>query len=132
MVSLARAALLLVVLLGTSRALAPAEAQAFDSYYYCSLKPSNQWCDGRANGTYDGLNSWDWQEGWYPGTWDNTVTACQHVWKPADGSELGSSCAYNYTSHIFGNITCSCYEAEVKQISGGPHTIYGHADSAVY
>jgi hypothetical protein len=105
----------------------PASADAFESYYYCSLKPSGQWCDGRANGTYDGLNSWDVQEAWYPGTWDNTVTACERIYKPSTGSVLGGSCSLNYVSYYYGEISCTCWEANAKQISGGPHTIWGHA-----
>lgn len=111
-------------------AMAAAPAQAYTSYYNCVLKPSNVWCDGRANGSYDGLNSWDYNEGWYPGTWDGTVTACQRLYKPSDGTVLtGSSCGLNYTSHDYGTITCSCWEANVKQISGGNHSINGMADS---
>jgi hypothetical protein len=112
-------------------AFAPAPATALISHYDCYLKPSNQWCDGRANGTYDGQNSWDFNQGWYPGAWDGTVTACQHVWKPSTGGVLtGSSCAVNFTQNDYGNVVCSCYDAEVLQISGGAHSVNGFADSA--
>jgi hypothetical protein len=115
-------AVLFLVLLGV-----PSVATADESYYYCSLKPSNLWCDGRANGTFDGLNDWDFQEAWYPGAWDNTVTACQRIWRPSTGYVLGDSCGLNYTSEIYGDQWCTCFEANAKQISGGPHTIWGHA-----
>jgi hypothetical protein len=128
----ARLALLGVIAAGMAAgAVVPSQASAAISYYNCVLKPSNQWCDGRANGSYDGQNSWDYNEGWYPGAWDNTVTACQRVWKPSSGGVLaGSSCAFNRTWHDYGNVQCACYDAEVKQISGGPHSINGYADSA--
>ena len=123
------AAILAFACLTAASAVDPSAANAYESYYYCELKPSNEWCDGRANGSYDGLNSWDWHEAWYPGTWDGTVTACQRVHKPSDGTILGSSCKANYISNYYGVITCVCYEADAKQISGGPHSIWGHADS---
>jgi len=111
-------------------AVVPSNANALDSYYNCVLKPSGQWCDGRANGTYDGLNGWDYTEGWYPGTWDGSVIACEHVINPSNGAELGTggTCASNWTSHVYGSVTGS-YEAEVRQYSGGNHSINGYADS---
>lgn len=110
---------------------APTEATAFVGYYSCLLKPVGQWCDGRANGTYDGLHSWDYNEGWYPGPWDNTVTACQRVWRPSTGGVLaGSSCGLNATATYYGNVQCVCYEANVRQYSGGPHSIFGEADAS--
>jgi hypothetical protein len=125
---LALFALLVAVALST---LAPASAGAFVSEYNCVLKPVGEWCDGRANGSYDGEHSWDYNQGWYPGAWDGTVTACQRVWKPSTGGVLsGSSCAANITSHYYGNVQCVCYDAEVRQYSGGPHSINGYADAA--
>jgi hypothetical protein len=114
----------------TSAALATSGSPvlAYESYYNCELKPSGQWCDGRANGSYDGLNSWDYNEAWYPGTWNGTVTACQRLYKPSDGTTLtGNSCQANWTAYDYGAVTCSCYEAEAKQISGGAHSIWGYA-----
>jgi hypothetical protein len=108
----------------------PGQASAFDSYYNCVLKPVNQWCDGRANGSYDGQNSWDFNQTWYPGAWDGTVTACQHVWKPSTGGVLaGASCDSNVTQNDYGDVQCVCYDAEAMQQSGGPHSINGYADS---
>jgi hypothetical protein len=105
-----------------------APAKAFESYYYCELKPVGQWCDGRANGSYDGINSWDFHEAWYPGTWDNTVNVCQRLYRPSDGStRAGDSCNLNYVSVVYGTVTCYCYEAEARQYSGGPHSVWGHA-----
>ncbi len=112
-------------------AVAPTQANAFVSYYNCVLKPSNQWCDGRANGSFDGQHSWDYNYGEYPGAWNNTVYVCEHVWKPSSGNELGGggTCAYNWTNKYYGDVQCACYEAEVKQISGGPHSVNGLADA---
>jgi hypothetical protein len=127
-----RLALLGVVLASVvAGAVVPSQASAVLSYYNCVLKPVNQWCDGRANGSYDGQNSWDYNEGWYPGAWDNTVTACQRVWKPSSGGVLGgASCAFNVTWNDYGDVQCTCYDAEVKQQSGGPHSINGRANSS--
>jgi hypothetical protein len=127
----ARIALLVVMAAGAIAALAPAQAGAFESYYYCTLKPVGQWCDGRANGSFDGLHSWDYHQGWYPGAWDGSVEVCEHVWKPSTGGELGGGgfCASDWIDHYYGNVQCTCYEAEVKQHSGGPHSINGHADA---
>jgi hypothetical protein len=119
------AALVVSIAMGAIR---PQPADALDGYYNCTLKPAYAWCDGRANGTYDGVHSWDYNEGWYPGTWDGSVTACQHLIRPSDGSVLGgSSCNANYAWANYGTNTCVCYDAEVMQISGGPHSINGHA-----
>jgi hypothetical protein len=109
---------------------ASAGASAYAGYYNCIAKPSNQWCDGRANGTYDGLHSWDYNEAWYPGDWNDGVTACQHLWKPSTSSEIsGASCAQNAVYHYYGALTCVCLDAEAKQISGGAHSINGYADA---
>jgi len=103
-------------------------ASAAISYYNCIDKPSGQWCDGRANGSFDGLNSWDYNEGWNPG--GGAFTVCQQVYRPATGNSLaGSSCASNFTAHWYGDVTCVCYEAEVLQTSGSPKSINGYADS---
>lgn len=126
-----RIALLCALTLVALAAVAPPPASAFTSYYNCTLKPVGLWCDGRANGSFDGLHSWDYNEGWYDGSWDDTVLMCQHVWKPASGNELpGSSCDYNYTSHYYGDVQCACYEAEVRQYSTGNRSISGYADAA--
>lgn len=115
-------------------ALAPAHADAqYLSFYNCVSKPVGLWCDGRANGSFDGLHSWDSNIGYYDGTWDSTVIMCQHVRKPSDGSELtGASCGYNWTSTVYGDITCACYEAEVRQYSDGNRNISGEADADLY
>ena len=126
----ARLALLCVLAFVAMTAALPAGADAYVSYYDCYLKPSNVWCDARANGSFDQIDDYDYNEGWYPGTWDNTVQACQRLYKPSDGSTMGGSgCAYNYTSTDYGTVTCVCWEANVKQISGGDHSIHGMADS---
>lgn len=126
----ARFALLAVLALGAVGALVPAQASAVVSYYDCVLKPVGDWCDGRANGSFDGLNSWDYNYGWYPGAWDGSVVICQQVYKPATGLPLaGGSCHENYADADYGNVQCVCYEAEVRQYSGGPHSVNGFADS---
>lgn len=109
----------------------PTQASAFTSYYNCVLKPVGQWCDGRANGSYDGQHSWDYNEGWYPGSPSGVVWTCEHVLKPSSGNELGGGgwCAYDWISHYYGNVQCACYDAEVRQYSGGPHSINGYADA---
>jgi hypothetical protein len=126
----ARLALLAVTIASAIAAVAPSSASAFVGFYNCTLKPSGQWCDGRANGTYDGLHSWDYNEGWYPGTWNNLVTACQRLWRPSTGVVLlGWSCSLNSTATYYGAQTCVCFEANVLQYSGGPHSINGEADA---
>jgi len=126
----ARLALLGVLVFSIIGASAPAQADALVGYYNCVMKPSNVWCDGQANGSYDGIDDWDYNEGWYPGAWDGTVTACQRLYRPSDGvTALSSSCDVNYTSTDYGNVTCACWEANVKQISGGDHSINGAADT---
>src|SRR6476469_8448661 len=107
-------ALLAVLAVGT---ILPTQANAFTSNYNCVLKPVGQWCDGRANGSYDGQHSWDYNYGWYPGAWDGTVLMCEHVWKPSSGNELagGGFCTYDHVDHYYGNVQCACYDAEVRQ-----------------
>jgi hypothetical protein len=126
----ALAALCTLLVVGGVSAVAAPPANAFVSYYNCVLKPVGEWCDGRANGSYDGQHSWDFNQTWYPGPADGTVTACQRVWKPSTGGVLnGSSCAANVTWNSYGNVQCACYDAEGRQYSGGPHSINGYADS---
>jgi hypothetical protein len=120
-------ALVVAVVTTVAALFAPGTAAALDGYYNCVLKPAGQWCDGRANGTYDGVHSWDSSEAWYPGVWDNTVTACERLYKPSNGTTLGSSCAANYVFHNYISVTCVCYEAHAMQVSGGAHSINGHA-----
>lgn len=124
----ARLALLVVVAASCTAAIVPTSAGAFESYYNCVLKPPNQWCDGRANGSFDGLHSWDWNEAWYPGS-SGVAYMCERVWKPSSGGILGSSCYWDWTGHYYGNVQCACYEAEGLQNSGGNHSIEGHADA---
>ena len=126
-----RFALVPILILGIVVMVAPTQANAeINSYFSCQSKPSGQWCDGRANGSFDGLHSWDYVKGWYPGTWDSSVTVCQHVWRPATGQVLaGATCDYNWTEHYYGNVTCACYEAEVLQYSSGPRNLNGNAEA---
>lgn len=126
----ARTRLLLCAVLaaGALSAVAPSSASAvYESYYNCVLKPSGQWCDGQANGSYDGIHSYDSNYVWYPGEWDGSVLACQRVRNPSTGFVLGNGCGYNFIAAYYGTVTCVCYEAEAKQVSGGPHSINGYA-----
>ena len=126
--SRARLALLGVLVVAALVAVVPSQANAFVSYYNCVNKPSDLWCDGRANGSFDGLNSWDYNEGWNPGA--GSFGICQRVWRPATGNALGASCGTNWTGFYYGNVQCNCYEANVKQTSGVARSVNGYADSA--
>jgi hypothetical protein len=107
-----------------------AVAQAdFTSDYNCTNKPPNQWCDGRSNGSFDGLHSWDWNQGWYEGA---AITVCQRVWKPSTGGELGigPTCDPDgWVGYYYGLVQCACYEAEVKHTSGSNKNILGFANA---
>lgn len=123
-----RIALLALVTVGAVGILVPAQASALTSYYNCVNKPSNQWCDGRANGSYDGQHSWDYNEGWNPG--GGSFTVCQGVYKPSTGGWLsGLSCNTNWTATYYGAVTCACYDAEIQQQSGASKSINGFADA---
>jgi len=125
----ARFALLCVLAFSVAGAAGATPATAFITYYDCTLKPSNVWCDGRANSSFDAVDDYDYAEGWYPGPWDGTVTACQRLYRVSDGAVLsGSSCAANFTSNDYPTQTTN-WEANVKQISGGDHSIHGMADT---
>lgn len=122
----ALAALLAAAVVGIA---VPAQADAFVSYYDCVNKASGAWCDGRANSSYDGQHSWDYNQGWNPG--GGTIEICQRVYKPSSGGTLtGDGCGWNNVSHVYGNVTCICYDAEVLQASGGPASVNGFADAA--
>jgi hypothetical protein len=109
---------------------APAQADAFVSYYNCVNKPSWQWCDGRGNGSYDGQHSWDYNQASIPGGGGSFVV-CQQIYHPSTGTSLaGSSCTLNWASAYYGNVQCVCYDAEVGQNSGSPQSINGFADAA--
>jgi hypothetical protein len=124
----ARLALLVVLAAGVLGALVPTSASAFVSYYSCVNKPAQQWCDGRANGSFDGMHSWDFNQGWVI---IGGSTVCQQVWKPSSADYLnGSSCGWGAASHYYGNVQCVCYEAEVKHTSALPQNLNGFADAA--
>ena len=123
----ARLALLGVLAFCACGAASAAPASAFTSYYNCVLKPTYTWCDGQANGSYDGQATYDYNEAWYPGTWDGTVTACQVlVHTPTNNTLVGASCAGNWTATDYG-ANYTMVEADVLQISGGNHSINGMA-----
>jgi len=123
-----RVALLAVLVAGVVGAVVPASASALISNYNCVLKPVGQWCDGRANGSFDGLHSWDYNQATYPGA-PGVVTVCERVWRPSTGGVLGSACYPDFVWQYFGSVSCACYEANVSQYSGGPHSINGYADT---
>src|ERR1700754_2375216 len=117
------------VLVGAVAIALPAQAGAFVSYYNCVNKPHDQWCDGRANGSFDGLHSWDWNEGWTP---DGAIGVCVGSYRPGNGTWLASACdANNWIGRIYGNVTCACYEAQVKQQTGGARSVNGFAHAAL-
>lgn len=128
---LARARMVLLALLaGTAvGVLVPAQASAFVSYYNCVNKPSSQWCDGRANGSFDGLHSWDYNQAYNPGS--GSFIVCQGVYKPSTGIWIGSgpSCGSNHVVGLYGNQTCACLEANVHHQAGSPKSINGFADA---
>lgn len=125
----ARLALLALSAAGVLGVFVPAQASAFTSYYNCVNKPSHQWCDGRANGSYDGQHSWDYNEAWNPG--GGSFTVCQGVYKPSTGNWLDyPTCFTNWISRYYGDVTCTCYDAEVQQQSGSPKSINGFADAS--
>jgi hypothetical protein len=124
----ARLALLVLLVVTVVGILVPAQASALTSFYNCVNKPSHVWCDGKANGSYDGLHSWDYNEAWNPG--GGSFTVCQGLYRPATGVWLsGISCDTNWTSTYYGSITCACYEANIHQQSGSPQSINGFADT---
>lgn len=123
----ARLVLLAMLVLGSVGGVAPTAASAeIESFYDCENKPSNQWCDGRANGSFDGLHSWDYNRGkLYV---EDGTTVCQRVWKPSTGGVLaGGSCKANITYNDYGNVQCACYEAEIKHTGSGNRWLLGRA-----
>jgi len=120
-----RLVLLALVVVGAAGTFVPAPANAFVSYYSCYDKPPYQWCDGRANGTYDGLHSWDYNQAWAAG-----INVCQAVYKPSTGNVLdGHGCAMEWTTNDYGSVQCVCYEAQIAQTSPYSRTINGFADA---
>jgi hypothetical protein len=107
----------------------PSGATALISNYNCPSKPNSQWCDGRANGSFDGLHSWNYNRGNFNN--GGVTQICVHIWKPSTGGELGAECAFN--DHVWqfeGNVQCACYEAEVIHFNfGGPLNLFGYADT---
>lgn len=130
----ARLALAAVTAVAATAALAPAQAGAqYISFYNCTSKPVGLWCDGRANSSFDGIHSWDSNIAYFDGSWDSTVIMCEHLWRPATSTErAGATCAYNWTSNVYGDVACICYEAEVRQYSSGNRNISGEADADLY
>ena len=109
-------------------AMAPAAGAAV-TYYNCVNKPPFAWCDGKANGSFDGLGSWDYNEAWNPGS--GTFPVCERVYRPATGGVLnGWGCAHNWIAHYYGDVQCNCYEAHARHEAGGNRNVNGYADSA--
>lgn len=121
-------AMLALLAVGVAGVVVPAQASAFVSYYNCVNKPSLEWCDGQANGSYDGQHSWDYNSATNPG--GGSFYVCQGVYHPATGTWLtGHGCEVNWTAHIYGDVQCACYVAKVAQTSGSPQSINGFADA---
>lgn len=124
----ARLAVLALFAVSAVGIVVPTQASAFVSYYNCVNKPSHDWCDGQANGTYDGQHSWDYNSGTNPG--GGSFYVCQGVYHPSSGTWLtGHGCGLNWTTHVYGNIQCACYDAKVAQTSGSAQSINGFADA---
>lgn len=120
-------ALLTFAVVAVVGAAAPARSDALVSYYSCTNKPSGVWCDGRANGSFDGLHSWDYNQGYAPGA----TSTCQGLYKPSTGIWLvGTSCTPgNLASNYYNPQSCACLEANIAQNSSGNLTINGFADT---
>jgi len=125
----ARQLLLALVVVGVLGGAVPAQAGANFTFFSCPSQSSGTWCDGRGNGSYDGEDSWDYMEGWDVSM--DTVEVCQRVYKPSTGTWLtGQSCTNNLVSHYYGDVTCVCYDAQVRHTAGSAYTINGFGDSA--
>jgi hypothetical protein len=126
----ARLAVLALFAMCAVAVVVPAQANAFVSYYSCFNKPNLEWCDGRANGTYDGQHSWDYNSA--SNQTGGSFYVCQGVYKPSSGNWLaGHGCGLDWTSHIYGDVQCTCYDAEIAQASGTSQSINGFADAAL-
>jgi hypothetical protein len=124
----ARLALLALVAATTVGVLVPAQASALSSYYNCVNKPAFQWCDGRANGSFDGQHSWDYNEAWNPG--GGSFTVCEGIYKPSTGTWIATSlCGGNFVGHYYGAQTCACLEANIHHQAGSSKSINGFADT---
>lgn len=125
----ARLALLALACCMAVGVLVPAQASALISYYNCVNKPASQWCDGRANGSFDGLHSWDYNEAYNPG--GGSFVVCERLYKPSTDTWLGVSpaCSGNFVGRYYGNQTCACLEANIYHQAIGPKSINGFADT---
>lgn len=127
----ARARLALLALLACTAlgVLVPSQASALLSYYNCVNKPAYQWCDGRANGSFDGLHSWDYNQAYNPGS--GTFVVCEQLYKPSTDTWLGGSpaCSDNYVGRYYGVQTCACLEANVYHRASSSKSISGFADT---
>jgi hypothetical protein len=120
--------MLALIVVGVIGAVVPTQASALVSYFNCVNKPNLEWCDGKANGTYDGSHSWDYIQGWHPG--GGTFYVCQGLYRPSTGAWLpGHSCDIDIVTFDYGNVTCACYDAKVAQTSGSAQSINGFADT---
>lgn len=123
-----RLALLVVVACAAVGVLVPAQASALSSYYSCVNKPAWQWCDGRANGSFDGRHSWDYNEAWSFGS--GSFEVCEGLYWPAGGNFIGSQlCGGNFIGHYYGVQTCACLEALSYHRASSSKSINGFADT---
>lgn len=124
----AQRALIPLIAVGFAGLLAPAQASALASNFNCVNKPSHQWCDGRANGSFDGLHSWSYADAWNPG--GSSIIVCQGLYRPSTGNFLfGSTCGWDIAAYDYPAQSCGCLEANAQQQSGGPRSINGYADT---
>lgn len=123
-----RLTVLALIAVGAVGIVAPTQANAFVSWYNCVDKPSLEWCDGQANGSYDGQHSWDYNSAANPG--GGSFYVCQGIYHPSSGTWLaGHGCATNNAQNYYGDVQCACYIAKVAQTSGSPQSINGFADA---
>lgn len=124
----ARRALVALAAVSFAGIFAPAQASALVSYYNCVNKPVLEWCDGRANGSFDGLHSWDYNQASNPG--GSSLIVCQGVYKPSTGIWLvEETCFWDYISRDYGNQSCACLEANVRHKGPGSRSVNGFADT---
>lgn len=126
----ARLALLALIAATAVGALAPAQSSALSSYYNCVNKPAFQWCDGRANGSFDGLHSWDYNEAWNSNPGGGSFYVCEGLYQPSTGNWLTIPlCGNNWVGHYYGAQGCACLEANMYHQAGSSKSINGYANT---
>jgi hypothetical protein len=121
-----RSLLLSVVIAVAWMAMAGPASATVISYYDCVNKPEWVWCDGRANSSFDGLHSWDYNKASDPA--QAGVIVCQGLYKPSTDTWVdGHSCAQNNAMFPYPLQSCACLEANILQQGPGPRSVVGFA-----